>query len=153
MHKAEHQEEQDYSFKKYFVPFTTLKAVHFIIIIGIVVFFNSLFNGFVGDDSGQLVRNTFVHSISNIPAFFLSSTFDSGNGIAGVYYKPLLLTTFSFIYSIWGPNPFPFHLIQVLLHITNALLVFFLFKKFIDNKWAFLLSIIFANWQAQHRPR
>lgn len=56
-----------FSFKKLFVPFTTAKAIHLIVIIGFVVYVNSLYNGFVVDDLGQIIGNESIRSLTNIP--------------------------------------------------------------------------------------
>lgn len=137
-------QEEEFSPKNYFVPFTTLKAIHWIIIIGLLVFFNGLFNSFVGDDIGQLVDNAVVHSLQNIPQFFLGGTFNNGNGaIVGLYYKPLLLTTYSLIYILFGANSFFYHFLQLIFHISNAILVFILFTRFFKKELAFILSLFF----------
>jgi hypothetical protein len=137
------QQEKDYSFYDLFYPLTTGKAIIFIIIIGFIVFFNALFNGFVGDDYGQILSNSAILSVKNIPIFFRASTFITSNALSGLYYKPLLLTTYTIIYSIFGENAFFFHSFQVILFIANAILVFLLFKKFINLHLAFILSLIF----------
>jgi hypothetical protein len=126
-----------------FIPFTVIKAIVFIVIIGLVVYFNSLFNNFVGDDYGQILYNTQVHSLVNIPTFFRASTFITGSNITGIYYKPLLLTTYSILYTLYGANAFFFHFFQLILYIGNAILLFILLKKFIRIQLAFLLSVIF----------
>lgn len=122
----------------------TKKAVLFLIIIGFIVYFNSIFHGFVWDDEEQVVNNVLVHSITNFPAFFSGSTFNTGGsgGMGGLYYKPLMSVSFSLLYSIFGPNPFFFHLFQVSLHITNTILVFFLFRHFFKG-FAFFPALIF----------
>ena len=53
------ENEQDFSLKKLFSPLTTLKAIHLIIIIGLVVFCNGLFDNFVADDIPQIADNVF----------------------------------------------------------------------------------------------
>ena len=137
--------EEEFSFKKLFVPFTTLKAIHWIIIIGLIVYFNGLFNGFVLDDIYQIVNNTYTHSFTNIVTFFTGSTFYNGGttSLAGAYYKPLLTTYFAAIYTLFGANPFAFHFLQLVLHIVNACLVLLLFKKFFKLSLSFVLSLIF----------
>ncbi len=137
------KQEEEFSLKQFFVPLTTLKAIHIIVIVGFIVFGNVLFNGFVADDFGQIVTNNSIHSAANIPTFFTTSTFNQGNGISGDYYKPLLLTTFTLIHSIGGQNAFLFHLLQIILYIINAILVFILFKKFLRKEWALAISVIF----------
>lgn len=137
--------EDEVNFKALFVPFTSIKAVCLIILLGLVVFFNGLFNAFVGDDLGQIVENPLVHSLGNISKFFTGSTFYNGNAqtLIGNYYRPLFVTFFSGIYSFFGPNYLFFHLFQILLHIGNAILVFLLFKLFLKRPIAFVLSLIF----------
>lgn len=115
---------------------------------GFLVYSNSLFNGFVWDDEEQIVNNTAVHSPKNIPNFFSGSTFNPAGGsqMSGAYYKPLMPVCFSIIYSLFGPNPFYFHLFQIILHIINAVLVFYLFRTILKHKnvlLSFFLSLIF----------
>lgn len=139
------EEEQQISFKSFFVPFTTVKAVHFIIFIGLLVYIAMLFNGFVGDDNGQILTNPAIHSLSNIPQFFKGSTLflEEVGASAGLYYRPLMSTSFAIIYALFGAVAFPFHLFQLLLHIGNAILIFFLFKKHLKLKVSFVLALLF----------
>jgi hypothetical protein len=58
VHISEKKEtEEEFSLKKFFVPLTSVKAVHFIVIIGLIVYCKSLFNGFVWDDGDQIVNH------------------------------------------------------------------------------------------------
>ncbi|KKQ98920.1 MAG: hypothetical protein UT24_C0031G0005 [Candidatus Woesebacteria bacterium GW2011_GWB1_39_12] len=131
--------------QNFFSSLTTKKAILIIVVLGAVVFFNGLFNNFVGDDEGQILNNTPVHSSKNIPKFFFGSTFyNSGTQkLTGVYYKPILNTVFSLTYSLVGPSAFSFHLFQISLHILNACLLFLLFKHFFKVPLALVLSLIF----------
>ena len=136
--------EKELTFKDYFVPLTTTKAIHFIIIIGIVVYANALFNGFIADDNGQILDNQVVHSIGNFFTFFISGSFSGGGSTgAGIYYKPVFSIVLSGIYSLFGPVPFFFHLTQLALHIINTSLIFLLFSKFIKNYLAIFFALIF----------
>ena len=47
MHEQKKEEEPDIKLKGLFVPLTTVKAIHIIILAGVIVYFNMLFNGFV----------------------------------------------------------------------------------------------------------
>jgi protein O-mannosyl-transferase len=125
--------------------FTTL------FIIAFIVYFFSLFNGFVWDDEEQIVNNAIIQNISNFPYLFTSSTFNTGGaGLSGFYYKPLMPATFSLINSIFGLNSFFFHFFDLSLHLLNACLIFLLFKKIFNlfkykfsKTFSFLLSVIF----------
>src|SRR5690348_10152236 len=103
----------------------------FLLGTGFTVYFYSLFNGFVGDDFDQLVNNPFVHSLANLPYFFLGGTFNNGFvSLSGIYYKPLMTVLFSLLYTVFQVTPFFYHFTQLLFHLTNVILLYYLFKKF-----------------------
>lgn len=125
---------------------TKKNYIYLLIFLGFIVFFNSLFNGFVWDDEEQVLNNVLVHSFSNFFQFFSSSTFNTGGtgSLGGLYYKPLMTTFFSLIYTIFGPNPFFFHLFQVSLHIVNSIFVFLVFTLLFRSSNKYILSFILA---------
>lgn len=131
--------------KKYFSPFTTFKALYFIVLIGLAVFLNGIFNNFLGDDLSQITENPVVHSVQNLPIFFSGSTYYNGDEthLEGIYYRPLMTTYFSLLYSLFGQNAFAFHLFQILLFICNACLTFLVLKHFFKRSIAFILALIF----------
>jgi protein O-mannosyl-transferase len=115
-----------------------------LLIIGFVVYGNGLFNHFVLDDTGQILGNPLIRSILNIPALFGGSTFSDGASILrGNYYRPLMTGTYTILYSLFGPTPFSFHLVQLLLHIINAWLVYKIFRKWLIPNLALFGSLIF----------
>src|SRR5258708_291088 len=104
---AQHEQKvPEFSFKNYFVPFTTFKAIHFLILIGLLLSGNALLNGFVGDDFGMVVGNNLITSLGNLPSFFFS--YGVQNTLF-LYYRPVILTYFTVVYTIFGANPFIFH--------------------------------------------
>jgi hypothetical protein len=137
--------EKEFSFKNYFIPFTTSKAVHWIVIIGLIVFCNGFFNGFVKDDHAEIIENPVVQSIQNFPNFFTGSLFYNGLGqqLAGSFYRPITSVVFSSIYSLFGASSFAFHFFPILFFIINACFVFYLFKQFFKTAIAFALSLVF----------
>src|SRR3989338_2536278 len=138
-------EKADVSLKNFFVPLTTTKAITFIAIIGFLIYTNSLFGAFLSDDNAQIVENVLAHSLSNLSYFFMGGTFHSGgNLLIGLFYRPLLITYFSLLWSIFGPHPFFFHLFQVTFHIVNALLLFRIFRHWFVLEVAFFLSLLFV---------
>lgn len=123
-----------------------MKLVLLIIVFGSAIYFNSLWNGFVLDDSDQIVNNSQIHSLTNLGSFFSGGTFMTGvQNFQGIYYKPVMTSVHSFIYSLFGANPTAFHLFQVTLHIINTLLIFSLFKNIFTQAVAFFLSLIFLT--------
>jgi tetratricopeptide (TPR) repeat protein len=129
--------QEEFSFKNYFVPLTTAKAITWIVIIGLLVYANMLFNGFVWDDLAYIVQNPLVHSF-NIPLIFGKNFYN-----IGTQYRPLPALLFATEYALFTTTPFYYHFLELLLHITNAILVFYLFKKFFNNTIAFFLALVF----------
>lgn len=131
--------EEEFSFKKFFIPLTTMKAIHWIVIIGLVVYFMSLFNGFVWDDFPQIVNNPTINSLSNIISVFVPpASFKST-----MYYRPIPEAIYTLLLTIFGQNAFFFHFLQLVIHITVSVLLFFLFKRFFKRAIAFFLSLTF----------
>ena len=94
------------------------------LIIGLAIYANSFGNQFFWDDNDEIVNNVYVQHFSIGKMF-------SENMIAGVgqvtnYYRPVLLLSYAIDYFIWGMHPFGFNLLDVMLHILNAWLVFIL---------------------------
>jgi hypothetical protein len=130
-------EEEIISLKSYFYPLTSVKAIYFIVIIGLIVYFNSLFNGFVWDDLSNIVFNPQVRSLN------VNNIFGTGIVNSGLQYRPVVNFYFSFMYAVFRDTPFPYHFLNIVFHIINSVLVFLLFRKFISLNIAFFLTLIF----------
>jgi protein O-mannosyl-transferase len=117
-----------------------------IIITGFIflTFIWSLPNSFVLDDPSQIF-NVQVENF-NLRQIFTGSTFGvSGTDRPeGAYYKPLMATTYAFIYNVFGAHPAPFHFFQITIASLNAILVFFLLKRFFAPTIALFLALIFG---------
>lgn len=120
------------------------KFVWIIIILGILVYSNALFNDFVWDDVKQIVESPSLHTIKNIPLFFIGNAqvYKQANPLNLLYYRPISFTVLDLIYNIFH-TPFFFHLFQISVHILNTILIFKLLKKFISNKISLLFSLLF----------
>src|SRR5579872_741315 len=133
----EREKIEEFSFKKLFIPLTTLKAVHWIIFIGLIVYANMLFNPGVWDDNEYILNQPLLQTF-NISAIFGSNFFNNAG-----QYRPLTVLYYSVLYPLFGSNLFFYHVLQLTIHITNSALLFVLFKKFFGNKLSFFLSVIF----------
>ncbi len=116
------------------------KIALFLIVVGIIVFSNSFNGDFVYDDNIVL-----THSLFNQPqkmlSFLLEPYFEDFKA-AGLY-RPLTQISFAINFMI-SSSPFIFHFTNVLLHIINSILVYYLINKLSNNsKLSFISSIIF----------
>lgn len=118
----------EFSFKDFFTPFTPIKVIAIFTVVGLVVFGNMLFNGFVWDDNGYIVSNNSLHSL-NLLWLFGPNLFNA----VGLY-RPITAVYFALLYNIFGLQPFFYHLLQLSLHIADSCLLLYLFRKFFNDK-------------------
>lgn len=129
--------EDEFSLKSLFVPLTTFKALHLILVIGLVVFANMLFNEFVADDKLYIINNLQTH-IVNVGSWFGVNAFNTVG-----QYRPVPAAYFSLLYSMFTTNAFFYHFVQILLHIVCVGFVYIFFRKFLTPWIAFFVTVAF----------
>lgn len=83
----------------------------------LLVYLPALSNGFVNwDDQLYVYENA---DIRGIDARFLRLAFTS---VMVSNWHPLTMLSYAVDYSIWGQNPFGYHLVNILLHAVNTFL-------------------------------
>lgn len=129
---------RDFSFIEFLVPLSRSKPIPIIIIIGIVVFFNSLFNGFVWDDLGFVLNNPDVEHL-NLFQLFQHNSFNSDS-----FYRPISALYFAILHAFFTNHAFPYHLVQIAIHTANTCVLYLIFQQ-IFNKQAIslFLSLVF----------
>ncbi len=111
--------------------------IFLIAILALVVFgayFKVLKAEFVYDDIGFIVNNKDIQSFKPFSKFFLSPDIFTGNNYAaenvgGKNWRPIASLAFALEYSLFGANSFGFHLVGLLLHLLNLILVYLLVIK------------------------
>jgi tetratricopeptide (TPR) repeat protein len=117
-----------------------------LILLALVCYGNTLFNGFVYDDEQQILQNPYVKSWHYLPQIF-GTTVWSFVGAAGTtnYYRPLMTFTFLALWQIFRDLPFGFHLFNVTLNAAVVVLVFVAGRQlFRDRRVAWLAAALFA---------
>jgi tetratricopeptide (TPR) repeat protein len=113
--------------------------------------FNTVFNQFASDDSKQVLGNTFIRDIANLPLAFTTSVWsyvtEDIAGMSQPYYRPLFSVLFTLNYTLFGTKPWGWHLVNVLIHTGVALLVFLNVKELSRRNW---LALIAASLFAVH---
>lgn len=93
----------------------------FLIVITLAVFSPVLQNHFVDwDDYKALVNNSHYRGLAWAQMRWMFTTFHMG------HYQPLSWLSLGLDYTIWGTNPFGYHLTNLLLHAANAVVLFLL---------------------------
>ena len=109
------------------------------IILTFIVFIPVFKAGFVNwDDTDYVTTNRTIQSLSNFSEIVTTPV--QGN------YHPLTMLTLAFNYSWSGMDATSYHVVNLLLHILNVILVFFFILRLTGNKqWtAFITALLFA---------
>jgi len=106
---------------------STARLLVFFLFLGLLVYGRVLFYPFVHDDA------FFIHAFRNHPELLrwdsLKAIFLDPQTPAGMlpYYRPLLTLFYKGQYTVFGNQPFFYHLFNLTVHITNTLLVYSIF--------------------------
>ncbi len=111
-----------------------------IALLTFIAFFPALDNGFVNwDDPKYIVNNEVVHSFSgeNLATSFTEEVSDN--------YHPLTNISQTIDWVLGGGDAGIFHITSLILHIINALLVFFLVMMLTGKQWVCMgVSLLFS---------
>ena len=122
-----------------------LIGIGFLVLLCLIVYYNTLSNGFVYDDFGSIVENRYIKQ----PAKYISALFNQSYfKIAGIEasYRPVSTASYFLIYSVAELNPFYYHLASLVLHILNAVLVYGLANIILqDHLKALIAGGLFAS--------
>ncbi len=101
--------------------------VGILVLAAIVPYVATLGYGFVYDDGLQIVENRDLLSLQSVPAYFthaISKTGGLHDATLPVFYRPLFFLQLFVTRTLFGPGPFGFHLVSLLFHIGNTLLLY-----------------------------
>jgi tetratricopeptide (TPR) repeat protein len=122
---------------------TALGAVLF---LALLVYGNTLLNGFVYDDHSQVQTNPYVQSFKYIDKIFTTTVW-SFRGLEGQtnYYRPLMSFGFLLCNKVFQAFPTGFHVVNVLLNCVVVWLVFLACSTlFQDDVVGLATSALFA---------
>ncbi|HUK39852.1 MAG TPA: tetratricopeptide repeat protein, partial [Candidatus Acidoferrales bacterium] len=97
----------------------------------VIFFLPALQNGFVWDDESNIEENLSYRGLGWSRLRWMFTTFLMG------HYQPLSWITLGSDYLIWGMNPFGYHLSNLILHVANAVLFYFVTRRLL--RFAFSL--------------
>ena len=125
-----------------------------LVLIVFVTYSPAVFNKFIGDDHLLVEKNVFYSSWKNVPRLFergyihqlrdfFSNNHDYGSDC--VSYRPVLSLTYFLYHSIWGNNPYGYHLTNILIHCLNCVLLYLILSFILGSTWeSFLAALLFG---------
>ena len=76
--------------------------------------------GFIWDDDAHITLNPSIVGGSGLASTWTSSAAN---------YSPLTMTTFWVLHALWGFDPLPYHMSNVLFHATSAVLLWLVLRR------------------------
>ncbi len=117
-----------------------LLAVALIVGAGVGAYANALGNGFVYDDETLILLNDRITSFKHLPQVFREDLFFDKE--ITNFYRPLQTVTMMVDYHFWKLNPFGYHLTNLILHLSVALLLYALLNLLFARPGVALLTTL-----------
>ncbi len=98
------------------------------------IYYNSLDGEFVYDDHEQIVENPRITDLKYLSSIF--STYSFGflkEQELGTTYRPVVLAVYMAEYAVFGLRPWGWHLVNVILHAVNGVMVFFVLSRLLET--------------------
>jgi hypothetical protein len=102
----------------------------------------ALTTGFTADDFFILARVKAANGVQHAASYFRAGFFE--------YYRPIALVSHAVDWTLWGAEPFGFHLTNVLLHAGSTLLVWALGRRLLHGVAPLVAALLFALHPASH---
>ncbi|MDR4507339.1 MAG: tetratricopeptide repeat protein [Candidatus Brocadiaceae bacterium] len=104
---------------------SSIIVIFTLVALSVITYINCLPNQFVYDDTSTIVGNRFIEQWGNLKLFFTQDYFKYSGELT---FRPLVTLSYFVDYSLWGKNPMGYHLVNVLLHTMNVVLLYFLIR-------------------------
>lgn len=126
-------------------------------LLALLTSINTLRNQFASDDLQQVLNNSLIRHLSNLPAAFTKSVWSFAASdivfTSDQYFRPIFSSLFTINYALFGSSPFGWHLVNVLIHGAVTLLVFVVSYEISGRKMiAFVTAALFAVHPVHSEP-
>lgn len=118
-----------------------------LVLLAALPYLNTLRNGFVWDDSTQVLSNPYIRNFHHLREIFTTTVWSyRGRAEATVaYYRPLMMLLYLACFQLFGPVARIFHLANVLINVLVVVALFKLTERLFRNRaLAFAAAAIFA---------
>lgn len=113
-------------------------------VFAVFLYANTLRNGYTYDDVQGVEKNDLIQKPGGWGKI-LTSNYWGQKANCGLY-RPATILSFKIVRILGGPSAWPQHLINILLHALNTLLVLILFRGILPGRAApFLGALLFAS--------
>ena len=123
-----------------------INLILLVILAATLPYLNSLSTPeFISDDSALFKTGSLIRDMNNWDEIITQGWWQDNYASYFFLYRPLTTLTFAVNFAVGRLNPFSYHLVNLILHIINSLLVFVLIKSlFKKNVPALVTGLLFA---------
>ena len=119
-----------------------------LLLIAVVAVYARGLNGpFLLDDLSTIVDNATIRSLDTAIRTFGKPEALSDGSFVRFNYRPLLPVVYAVVYAVAGYKPVAYHLLNVLLHALNVLLISLLIRRLTASNFGALIA---AAWWGLH---
>jgi hypothetical protein len=104
-------------------------AVAGLVLLTFSVYHTSLSNGFVWDDHHLITMNPALTRENAISEAFLEDFWEAASQLRSDYYRPVIIVSYTVDHWFYGPDPWGYHLTNVLIHASTTVLLFILLTQ------------------------
>lgn len=116
------------------------KAQLVVFVAAVLVFANSLGNGFVSDDAHTILRHPHIKDPSHLAQIFTSGHYEGKGG-----YRPVVTLSYALNYWVGAESPLGYHLVNILLHACNSVLFYLICRALFSSRApALVAALLFA---------
>lgn len=112
--------------------------------LAILVYLNSLGNGFAFDDIGIILENPTVHHFTDPLRIWLTPYWPGADALARGLYRPLTIQIMALQWAVGDGAPVVFHLLNVTLHAATSVLVYRVLRVLVGWRSAWVAGLLFA---------
>jgi len=112
-----------------------LPGLLIIVLLTLVAYLPAINGGYIWDDDDYVTGNANLHDLDGLREIWRPGTTHQ--------YYPVVFTTFWVEYQLWQLDPLGYHLVNVLLHIAGALLIWRL-MRLLEVPGAWMIAAVFA---------
>ncbi len=122
---------------------TRLVAATVLVLLTVIVYANSLGGKFVFDDTVIVQGNESIQGLdtAHLEAIFGQHYWQAVESKGGLY-RPMVMLSFAINYAMGGEDPVGYHIINILLHTLNGVLVFFVVEALFSRRTLSLLTAL-----------
>src|SRR6266542_5024866 len=133
----------------------TLALMAILLVCAVAPYLNTLWNGFVYDDSTQILNNPYIRSVHHLREILITNVWSYRGGAPGItdYYRPMMLLSYLLWFLLFGVHAVAFHGLNIVLHAAVVITLFQTTERlFKERSVAFAAAAIFALHPIHSEP-